>query len=387
MIIIFKQMKYLISTLLVAFLLVSCSQEQEGNVIPEDIAAKKALLKTKRAEAKALASFIDSLDQAIYRQDPSSRQEEKALVKTAPLERKDFYHYVEVQGTVTADDYVDVSAEVAGRILSLNVKEGQAVKKGQLIATIDPEATKKQIAELETGIELAQTVYERQKRLWDQQIGSEIQFLQAKNNVDRLNKNLELLNLQLKKTNVYAPVSGEVQRVVLQSGELASPGMPIIMMINMSNLKVVVDLPEKYLGSVKKGERIEVHFPALGKDLTLPVTLIGNVINSGNRTLPVELALNGANATMMKPNLLALAKINDLTVDKAISVPIELVQQEIGGKDYILIAENNKAKKVYVKTGESYDGNILITEGLEGNETIIVEGARGLLNGMTIEVI
>lgn len=387
MTIIFKQMKYLISTLLVAFLLVSCSQEQEGNVIPEDIAAKKALLKTKRAEAKALASFIDSLDQAIYRQDPSSRQEEKALVKTAPLERKDFYHYVEVQGTVTADDYVDVSAEVAGRILSLNVKEGQAVKKGQLIATIDPEATKKQIAELETGIELAQTVYERQKRLWDQQIGSEIQFLQAKNNVDRLNKNLELLNLQLKKTNVYAPVSGEVQRVVLQSGELASPGMPIIMMINMSNLKVVVDLPEKYLGSVKKGERIEVHFPALGKDLTLPVTLIGNVINSGNRTLPVELALNGANATMMKPNLLALAKINDLTVDKAISVPIELVQQEIGGKDYILIAENNKAKKVYVKTGESYDGNILITEGLEGNETIIVEGARGLLNGMTIEVI
>ncbi|MCB0651231.1 MAG: efflux RND transporter periplasmic adaptor subunit [Saprospiraceae bacterium] len=380
-------MKYLISTLLVAFLLVSCSQEQEGNVIPEDIAAKKALLKTKRAEAKALASFIDSLDQAIFQQDPSSRQEEKALVKTAPLERKDFYHYVEVQGTVTADDYVDVSAEVPGRILSLNVKEGQAVRKGQLIATIDPEATKKQIAELETGIELAQTVYERQKRLWDQQIGSEIQFLQAKNNVDRLNKNLELLNLQLKKTNVYAPVSGEVQRVVLQSGELASPGMPIIMMINMSNLKVVVDLPEKYLTSVKKGERIEVHFPALDKDLTLPVNLIGNVINSGNRTLPIELALNGGNATMMKPNLLALAKINDLTVDKAITVPIELVQQEIGGKDYILIAENNKAKKVYVKTGESYDGNILIKEGLEGNEIIIVEGARGLLNGAAIEAI
>ena len=387
MTIIFKQMKYLISTLLVAFLLVSCSQEQEGNVIPEDIAAKKALLKTKRAEAKALASFIDSLDQAIFQQDPSSRQEEKALVKTAPLERKDFYHYVEVQGTVTADDYVDVSAEVPGRILSLNVKEGQAVRKGQLIATIDPEATKKQIAELETGIELAQTVYERQKRLWDQQIGSEIQFLQAKNNVDRLNKNLELLNLQLKKTNVYAPVSGEVQRVVLQSGELASPGMPIIMMINMSNLKVVVDLPEKYLTSVKKGERIEVHFPALDKDLTLPVNLIGNVINSGNRTLPIELALNGGNATMMKPNLLALAKINYLTVDKAITVPIELVQQEIGGKDYILIAENNKAKKVYVKTGESYDGNILIKEGLEGNEIIIVEGARGLLNGAAIEAI
>lgn len=387
MTIIFKEMKYLISTLALAILLVACSQNQASDEIPEDIAAKKAMLKSKQVEAQALASFIDSLEQAIYKQDPSSRQEEKVLVTTAPVTITDFTHYVEIQGTVKADDYVDVSSEVAGRILSLKVKEGDAVKKGQLIATIDPEATKKQLAELETSIDLAQTVYDRQKRLWDQQIGSEIQYLQAKNNLDRLNKNMELLQLQLDKTNVYAPVSGEVERVVLQSGELASPGMPIVMMIDMSNLKVVVDLPEKYLNTMKKGQRIDVHFPALQKDMTLPVSLIGNVINPGNRTLPVELALRGSNSRMVKPNLLALAKINDLKIEDAITVPIELVQQEIGGKDYLMIAAGNKAKKVYVKTGDSYEGNIVIEEGLEGNETLIVEGARGLINGVTIEVI
>lgn len=382
-----KRMKYLLSTLAMALFLVACSPSQGDNEIPEDITAKKTLLKTKRAEAKALASFIDSLEQAIYTQDPSSKQEEKVLVKTAPIESGDFLHFVEVQGTVSADDYVDVSAEVAGRILSLKVKEGQAVRKGQLIATIDPEATKKQLAELETSIDLAQTVYDRQKRLWDQEIGSEMQYLQAKNNLERLNKNKELLTLQLDKTNVYAPVSGEVERVVLQGGELASPGMPIVMMIDMSNLKVVVDLPEKYLTTIKRGQRIDVHFPALNKDMTLPVSLIGNVINPGNRTLPVELALRGSDSRMVKPNLLALARINDLTVEDAITVPIELVQQEIGGKDYLMIAEGNKAKKVYIKMGESYEGNVVVEEGLEGNETLIIEGARGLLNGVTIEVI
>ncbi len=379
-------MKYLLSTLAIAFLLMACSQ-QAGNEIPEDIAAKKALLKTKRAEAKELAAFIDTLEQAIYQQDPDSRQEEKAFVKTGKVTIGDFSHFVEVQGTVAADDYVDVSAEVAGRILSLKVKEGDAVKRGQLIATLDPEATKKQVAELETALELAQTTYDRQKRLWDQQIGSEMQYLQAKNNLDRLNKNLELLKLQLDKTNVYAPVSGEIERVVLQSGELASPGMPIVMMIDMSNLKVIVDLPERYLNVVKRGQLMDVHFPAIGRDMSLRVSLIGNVINPGNRTLPVELALSGANSRMVKPNLLALAKINDLTIKDAITVPIELVQQEIGGRDYIMVVESNKAKKVYVKTGESYEGNAVITEGLTGDETLITEGARGLLDGVAIEVI
>jgi RND family efflux transporter MFP subunit len=380
-------MKYLINTLLLAILLVSCSQDQAGNEIPEGIDAKKALLKTKRAEAKALTSFIGTLEEAIYTQDPSSKQEEIVLVKTSQVETGDFNHYVEVQGTVMSDDFIDISSEVAGRILSLNVKEGQSVKRGQLIATIDPEATKKQIAELETALELAQTIYDRQKRLWDQEIGSEVQYLQAKNNVDRLNKNLELLKLQLDKSKVYAPVSGEVEKVVLQSGELASPGMPIVLLLNMSKLKVVVDLPERYLRAVRKGENINVNFPALDKEMTLPVSLIGNRINSGNRTLPVELKLNPSKSRLVKPNLLVLAQINDLSVKGAVTVPVNLVQQEIGGKDYVLVVENNKARKIYVQTGESYGGNILIKEGLKGGETIVVEGARGLLDGVTVKVI
>ena len=379
-------MKYSISILVIAILLASCGQNSNDNEIPENIEDKQALLKSKQAEAKTLTVFMDSLQEAIYTQDPSLKIEKKVFITTISLQKADFKHFAEVQGKVMSDDYIDVAAEVPGRILSLKVKEGQAVKKGQLIAVIDLESTKKQIAELETTKELAQTVFERQKRLWDQKIGSEMQFLQAKNNLERLDKSLDLLNLQLSKSKVYSPVYGEVEHVVLQAGELASPGMPIIQILNTSKLKVVLALPETYLSVIKKGQKMDVTFPAIAKEVNLRVSMVGNVIHPNNRTLPVELALNSRDSKMVKPNLLTVAKINDFTIKDAISVPIELVQQEIGGKDYVFIVEGNKAKKTYVKTGKSYEGNILVTEGLNGNEIIINDGAHGLLDGETIEI-
>ena len=379
-------MKYSIIISTIAILLVSCGGPQSENAIPESIEAKQALLKSKRTEAKALTVFMDSLQEAIYTQDPSLKIEKKAFITTISLQKADFKHFVEVQGKVMSDDYVDVAAEVPGRILSLKVKEGQAIKRGQLIAIIDQESTKKQIAELETAKDLAQTVFERQKRLWDQKIGSEMQFLQAKNNLERLDKNLDLLNLQLSKSKIYSPAYGVVERVVLQGGELASPGSPIIQILNTSALKVVLSLPETYLSIIKKGQKMDVAFPAIGKKVNLRVSMIGNVIHSNNRTLPVELALNSRDSRMVKPNLLTIAKVNDFTVENAVTVPIELVQQEIGGKDYVFALEGNKAKKMYVETGESYEGSILITKGLTGDETIINDGAHGLLNGATVEV-
>lgn len=379
-------MKYSINILVITILLASCGQNTNDNGIPESIEDKQALLKSKQAEAKALTVFMDSLQEAIYSQDPSLKIEKKTFITTISLQKADFKHFAEVQGKVMSDDYIDVAAEVPGRILSLKVKEGQAVKKGQLIAVIDLESTKKQIAELETTKELAQTVFERQKRLWDQKIGSEMQFLQAKNNLERLDKSLDLLNLQLSKSKIYSPVYGEVEHVVLQAGELASPGMPIIQVLNTSKLKVVLALPETYLSVIKKGQKMDVTFPAIAKEVNLSVSMIGNVIHPNNRTLPVELALNSRDSKMVKPNLLTVAKINDFTVKDAISVPIELVQQEIGGKDYLFIVEGNKAKKTYVKTGKSYEGSILITEGLNGNEIIINDGAHGLLDGEAIEI-
>lgn len=377
-------MKYSI-IIITALFLVSCGGQGE-NVIPEKIEDKQKFLKAKHAEAKELAVFIDSIQEAIYKQDSTLRIEKKIFITTKQVEKADFSHFVEVQGKVMSDDYIDVAAEVPGRILSLKVKEGQTVKKGQLIAVIDLESTKKQMAELETGMSLAQTVYERQERLWNQKIGSEMQFLQAKNTVEGLEKKMDLLNLQLSKSKVYAPVYGEIERLILQAGELASPGMPIVQILNTSKLKVVLSLPETYLNVVKKGQKVKVTFPAIGKEVDLRVNLIGNVIHPNNRTLPVELALSSQDSRMVKPNLLTVAKINDFTIKDAVTVPIELVQQEIGGKDYIFVLAGDKAKKVYIQIGESYGGNILITKGLTGGETIIDDGAHGLLDGVKVEI-
>ncbi len=383
-------MKYLVSTLFLTMFLVACSGPGASeNEIPEDLGAMKELLKTKRQEVKELDNFIDQLETAISEKDTTSKEEKQVLVTTKPVERVDFKHYVNLQGTVQADDMVAATSEVAGRILDLKVQEGDAVRRGQLIAKLDLESVKKQMLELGTSLSLAKTVYERQKRLWDQNIGSEIQFLEAKNNVERLEKNLDLLRLQLSKEDVYAPISGEVETVLIHAGEIASPGMPIIQILNTNKLKVVAEIPETYLGDVRRGEIVKVNFPAINEEKELRVTLIGNVINAANRTFNIEMAIPSKMA-LLKPNLLAEVLINDFTDNQAVTVPLEAVQQEVGGKDFVFIATEGSAgfiaKKIYVTTGESYQGDVLITTGLEGNEVLIMEGARGLTNNTPVKV-
>ncbi|GJM34419.1 MAG: RND transporter [Saprospiraceae bacterium] len=384
-------MRYLLSTLFMALIFVACGGPGAAeNEIPEELGAKKDLLKAKRLEAKQLNALVKELELAIADQDSSRQDDKRILVTTKPLALVDFKHFVELQGSVQAENMVSATSEVAGRILSLTVKEGDMVKRGQLIAKLDLESVKKQMLELGTSISLARTVFERQKRLWDQNIGSEIQYLEAKSNLERLEKSMDQLTLQLSKENVYAPTTGEVETVNLHTGEVASPGMPIIQILNINILKVVAEIPETYLGAIRKGEQVKVKFPAINEEQELKVTQIGNVINPANRTFEVEIKIS-RKMPLLKPNLLALVLVNDQTKKGAITVPLEVVQQEVGGKDFVFVTdkgqEGTMAKKVYVTTGESYEGNIVITKGLEGNEELIIEGARGLTNNALIEVV
>lgn len=378
-----KMNKGIITTLILAIAFTAC-QAPSANEIPEDLAAKRTLLSQKRKELRELNSFIASLDSAIVAQDPTANAEKAVLITTAKVEKQEFNRFVEIQGSVQADDFIDVSAETSGRITHLAVKEGQYVKRGQLIAKLDLETLKKQIAEIEISRDLAQTTHDRQKRLWDQNIGSEMQYLQAKNNLDRLNKNLELMQLQLSKGNVYAPQSGEVEKVVLQAGEIASPGIPIVMMLNTHKLKVVAEIPETYLGKIKKGQILTVNFPAINQTRDLKVTLIGNVINPANRTFTVEMAMSKPGN--LKPNLLANVKVNDLSIKDALVLPIDNIQQEVGGKSFIYTVNNDRAQKTYVSTGESADGKVVITEGLNGGETLILKGAQTVKDGSLVEI-
>lgn len=376
----------LASTLL---LLVACgTAPTTDGELPEDLTSLKALLNTKKQEQRTLNQSIEEIESRIAKLDTNIRVSRR-LVTTMPVEKKDFKHYVTIQGNVESDDIVYASSETGGRILDLTVDEGHYVKKGALIAKIDLEAINKQIAEVEKSLELAQDVFERQSRLWEQKIGSEMQYLQAKNNKERLEKSLETLEFQLTKGNVYAPIAGAVDMVLLKEGELAGPGAPIVQILNTYNLKVVADAPEDLLTAIKRGDEVEIYFPALDQSQTARVTLLGRKIDPSNRTFKIEMNLNNRSG-IYKPNLLAEIKVNDFTEEDVVVIPIELVQQEVGGKDFVLVSETENgeklARKVYVETGESDEEEIIINSGLTTEDKLILKGARSTSPNELIEV-
>jgi RND family efflux transporter MFP subunit len=383
-------MSYFSGLLLLTLFFVACQPASTGeaNEIPTDLVGKKAMLNTKRSELKELTRLISTLEEEIATEDPTIRKR-STLVTTIPASQKDFSHFVEIQGAVEADDMVDVTSEVAGRILSLKTKEGQSVRKGQLIAELDLEQLKKQLAELEISIELANTVFERQKRLWDQNIGSEIQYLEAKNSKERLEKSKETLEFQMTKGKIYAPISGLVEREILQSGEIAAPGMPIVQILNTNRLKVVANVPENLLRNVNLGEAVTLSFPALETEQQARVSRIGATIDPANRTFTVEVDLRSGTKGL-KPNLLATMMIKDFSTANAVVIPLYIIQQEVGGKDYVYVTSKGEdglmAKKIYVKTGYTYKGDVLIEQVLQGGEQLIAEGHRRLTENALIEL-
>ena len=382
-------MRYIIP-ILILLLLGACQSDTatEVDVIPTDLAGKRAYLKEKKAEFRELTRTIDKLETEINELAPPSEKAKK-LVTTTNIELKDFKRFVEVQGVVESDDIVSVTSEVGGRIIVYKIKEGQYVKKGQLLAKIDLEQIDKQEAELSKSLELATELYERQSRLWKQNIGSEVQYLQAKNNKERIEKTMETMRFQKRKANVYAPISGVVDKEFLKLGDLAAPGMPIVQIINTNKVKVVANVPESYLGKVKKGEKVTVKFPALDQTTTARVSQLGRTINPSNRTFEVEVELSNKGG-VLKPNLLSLMLINDFSATNSVVIPIDLVQQEVSGKQYVYIVEDGQegpiAKKIYIEIGENYEGEVVITNGLTGTETLITKGSRNLSDGEFIQI-
>ncbi len=354
-----------------------------------DLADLKALRKEKGKDIKKLQKDLKDIEAKIAKLEPN-RPSKKRLVTTTQVVRRDFRRYATIQGAIASKHMVSVSSEMPGRLTSVTVEEGYPVKRGQLIASVDMVSLQKQRQELETQLELAQDIFERQDRLWKQEIGSEVQYLQAKNSVDRLEKSIETIDYSLTKSNIYAPITGVVDIVNLQTGEMAQPGMPIVMILDIRNIMVVADVPENYLGKINKGNKVNIHFPALDLDIEARVTLIGRKIHPANRTFKIEVDLPNKSG-WLKPNLLAEVQINDYVEPDVIVISQELIQQEVGGRDFVVIAESNgeaaQAKKVYIKTGQSYEGEVVITTGLEEGDVLIVEGARGLTDAEGIKIL
>ncbi len=271
----------------------------------------------------------------------------------------------------------------------LKVREGQAVHKGQLVAVFDLSELEKQLAELETSLGLARDLYERQKRLWDQQIGSEVQLLQAKNRVERLEKSKEALEARLAKARVYAPLSGQVERILVHPGEVAAPGMPVAQLLNARKVKVVAEVPENYLSIARKGRKVQIDFPVIGEKRSARIDAVGQLINPSNRTFSVECYLDNPKG-LLKPNLLGMIRLSDEQVEDALVIPIDLVQTEVGGKEFVYVIQESDegpvAKKVYIETGIRQDSEVEVKKGLKAGDRLVRDGAYKVVDGQLLRL-
>jgi len=371
-------------------LFASCGSAPENAEAPQDLAGKQELLRTKRAELGTLTKEVAALEKEIIALDPSLAPK-APLVAYEEVKPAAFENYAEVQATVRAAETGMATPEIPGRVLSMAFEEGDAIRKGQLVAVLDVENVTTQRAELEKGMELAQTVYDRQKRLWDQNIGSEIQYLQAKNSYERFEKQLASLDVQTAKRNVYAPISGTVQQVITRQGESAMPGAPILSILSTNDLDVVADASEDLLTKVKRGQRVNVRVPALNLEFTAPISRIGRTVDPANRTFEVEVDVPGRYLRQLKANLLAEVDILDFQADDLLVLSQDVIQQEVEGQRYVFLAEPGPdnttiATKTYITTGDSYDNKAVIESGLAIGDRVITTGARGLTNGQVIRL-
>ncbi|AXP80961.1 Cobalt-zinc-cadmium resistance protein CzcB [Mariniflexile rhizosphaerae] len=388
-------MKNISAILIVTLLLTACSGEKKSKSL-EDLIASNNLeaLKQKREEIDAkqqeYAAQLSLINNRISELDTVKRL---PLVTTVMAKSEKFDHFLELQGNVKTKQNLVIYPEMAGTLTRVYVKEGQNVTKGQLLATIDDGGLSQQVAQLQIQADLAKTTFERQERLWNQKIGSEIQYLQAKSSYEAQQRAVSQLKSQLAKTSVRAPFTGVIDDVITDQGSVVAPGQSQLMrIVNLEDMYIETDVPENYISSITANKAVKVEFPILGKSIDAKIRQAGNFINPANRTFKIEVAVPNKDKSI-KPNLTAKLKINDYTNENAILIPQSIISENADGEQYIYIIENKNAdnegnaKRVIIETGKAQGDVIEVTKGLENNAEIIEEGARSVNDGQTVKVI
>jgi len=346
-----------------------------------DKAAQLAALKDQKAKIEAeIAALEKELGPA---NGSEKRIKTVSLMEVAPGA---YRHYIDLQGKVDAEENVPVTAKTPGTLARIYVKNGDAVRKGQLLAQVDDAVLLKQLAELENQLKTAEDIYNRQKSLWDQKIGTEVQFIQAKSQKESLENAIATMKENWSNTKIYAPINGTVDMVVLKTGQAISPGLPLCNILNLSDLKVVGDVTEAYASKVRKGDQVVVFFPDLKKEITTRITYVSKTINPSTRTFSVECTLPSGED--YRANMIAVMKIIDYQNPSAITVPVNLIQTAEDG-DFIMAAEKTGekqavAKKVNITQGSNYNGIVEIRNGLKKGDFVISTGFQDINNGEAI---
>lgn len=348
---------------------------------------KKAQLAELKKEKSEIDAEISALEKETGAKDTNADNRIKFVMTTA-VQPQTFKHYVEVQGTIDARQNINVTPKMGGNVTQVLVREGDKVRAGQTLVVTDDATLRQNMAQLRTGYELAQTVFERQANLWNQKIGSEIQYLQAKNQKEGLERQMATLRTQMAMARVTSPINGTVNAVNVKIGELAAPGAPLVQVVNLSQMQVKAKVADSYVNSIKKGDPVTVKFPDINEEIQAKVTFTGQVINPMSRTFDIEIALENRD-NKLKPNLLAIVNINDKVKANALVIDENLVQNtENGDIVYVAVTENGKitAKSKKVSKGLSYNGKVEITDGLNAGDQLITAGNQDLVDGQTVKI-
>ncbi|MCH2490319.1 MAG: efflux RND transporter periplasmic adaptor subunit [Flavobacteriales bacterium] len=382
-------MKNILFIITIALLLASCggdTKSVDDLIEGGDLSAIKERKAELNAQQNELKVEIEKLNTFIQKKE---KKQTALLVSTKKLNDTIFKHFVEVQGDVETDQNIIVYPQFSGVLTRVYVNEGQQVSKGQRLAKIDDGGLSSQLAQQETQVALAKTTYERQKRLWDQQIGSEIQFLEAKANFEAASRAADQIRSQVARTLITAPFSGVVDNVIAEQGQVVNQGQTeVIRLVNLSDMYVKASLPENYLNSIKVGTEVNVRLASIGQEYKGTVRQVGNYINPSNRTFDVEIAIPNKNG-QVKPNLIATVKVNDYTNENAITIPENILQENSQGETiaFIYVPETDTtgtAKRVVVETGINYENEIEVKSGLEEGDVIIIEGAKSVRDGQKV---
>jgi RND family efflux transporter MFP subunit len=388
-------MRKIYSLFVLTVFLMSCGDKKTVSI--ESLVSKGNLteLKAKKKEIatnlEKINKDLDVINTAISKKDTVKK---RSLITTFTAKYEVFTHYLELQGNVKTKQNILVYPEMPGILKKVFVQEGQSVSKGQLLATINDGGLSDQVAQVEATTQLAKTTFERQKRLWDQKIGSEIQFLQTQTNYEAQKNTLKQLKSQQSKASIRAPFSGVIDDILKEPGTVIAPGQgsEVFRIVNLNNMYVEAEVPEKYITSITKNKEVKVEFTVLGKTISSKVRQVGSFINPNNRSFKIEVpvANKGGN---IKPNLTAKLQINDYTDPEAILIPQSIISENAKGEQYIYVVKDKKsnneavAERLIIETGKTQGDLIEVTKNLVPNAEIIMEGARSVNNGQVVKVI
>lgn len=362
------KMKKIVMLMVITSIMASCSQPD-----------KKAQLEKLKAQHEQLTKEIENLEAAIKKEMGDSLEVKSNLVEVLTVNPEVFSTYIDVQGKVDADENVSLSSEIPGTLTKINVNPGDEVTKGQVLAETDSRAIQQSISDLQTNMDLVNQLYEKQKNLWEQKIGTEVQYLQAKTNKESLEKKMATLQEQLRMSKIISPIDGTVDAVDVKIGNAVAPGVPAIRVVNFSNLKVKAELAESYAGRVKKNDLVKIYFPDMNDSIEGKVNYASRAINPMSRTFTTEVLLD--NKKEYHPNMVTRLKINDYTTAQpVVVVPVRVIQSSNGDK-YVYVAIGDKAVKKLIKTGREYNGRVEVKEGLAAGDLLVIQGFENLNEG------